>query len=439
MQDGANALQESGRPGWVRGVVRSPGSLAGLIVLGLLALVSLGSLSFTLASAGRDSGGRALPARFKHGELDAYLIPPTWSSMTVEEAARLEGVARRRALEQDLSIANDLRGIQGERTRLEDLPAPARDAIQANMPVYLFGTDRLGRDVFTRCLTGGAVSIGIGLAAAAISVVIGTLYGAAAGYLGGRIDGLMMRIVDILYGLPYVLLVVLLAVAGDALIDTAVRRRAEAAEARRQQWITAEVQREARGNGQTLAPERAREMLGEDEELRRRLESEAARHPGLGSGEVPAGLRNGLEIGVLLVAIGGMSWLTMARVIRGQVLSLKSRPFVEAARALGAGRAWVFYRHLLPNLVGPIIVYATLTVPQAILQESFLSFLGIGVREPLPSWGSLASEGLVELNPVRVRWWLIVFPCALLGATLLSLNFVGEGLRQAFDPRRSRT
>jgi ABC-type dipeptide/oligopeptide/nickel transport system permease subunit len=128
----------------------------------------------------------------------------------------------------------------------------------------------------------------------------------------------------------------------------------------------------------------------------------------------------------------------MARVIRGQVLSLKSQPFVEAARALGLSRRRIFVRHLLPNLMGPIIVYATLTVPQAILQESFLSFLGIGVKPPLPSWGNLAADALVELNPYESNWWLLAFPCLLLGSTLLALNFVGEGLREALDPKRAR-
>ena len=138
----------------------------------------------------------------------------------------------------------------------------------------------------------------------------------------------------------------------------------------------------------------------------------------------------------LLVAIGGVSWLTMARVIRGQVLSLKRQPFIEASRAIGAPVHWQFTRHLLPNLLGPITVYATLTVPQAILQESFLSFLGIGIEPPLPSWGNLASEGLSQLNPVKSRWWLLLWPCLLLGVTLLALNFIGEGLRESLDPKR---
>jgi len=139
---------------------------------------------------------------------------------------------------------------------------------------------------------------------------------------------------------------------------------------------------------------------------------------------------------VMFLAIGLVSWLTMARVVRGQVLSLRSQPFIEAARAAGLGEGRIFLRHLLPNLVGPIVVYASLTVPQAILQESFLSFLGIGVAPPLPTWGLLASEGLAPaLNTINPRWWMLLFPCALLAITLLSLNFLGDGLRDIFDPK----
>jgi len=140
---------------------------------------------------------------------------------------------------------------------------------------------------------------------------------------------------------------------------------------------------------------------------------------------------------VLFLAIGLVSWLTMARVVRGQVLSLRSQPFIEAARALGLPERRIFFKHLLPNLVGPITVYATLTIPQAILQESFLSFLGIGVNAPMATWGSLAADGLQPaLNPIVSHWWLLLFPCLLLAITLLSLNFLGDGLRDLFDPKR---
>lgn len=258
--------------------------------------------------------------------------------------------------------------------------ALAADRPGSAPPTYLFGTDLLGRDLLVRCMAGGGISVGIGISAAIISVLIGATYGALAGYAGGRVDAIMMRIVDVLYGLPYILLVVLLAVAVDALVDRMVARGGDPSEA-------------------TLIA---------------------------------------INVVTLLVAIGGVSWLTMARVIRGQVLSLKEQPFMEAARAMGVPLRAKFLRHLLPNLLGPIIVYATLTVPQAILQESFLSFLGIGVRPPLPSWGNLAADGLNELNTVDPRWWLLLFPSVLLAITLLALNFVGEGLREAFDPKRAR-
>jgi oligopeptide transport system permease protein len=250
----------------------------------------------------------------------------------------------------------------------------------------VLGTDRLGRDLFVRCLAGGGISLGVGLAAAMIAVCIGTLYGTLAGACGGRMDAFMMRIVDVLYGLPYSLLVVLLAVAVDGLLA--------------RDWA-------ANSNAPTGA---ASQSFLVD--------------------------RTFLNLVTLLVAIGGVSWLTMARVIRGQVLSLKQQPFMEACRAIGVPARRQFVRHLLPNLLGPIIVYATLTVPAAILSESFLSFLGIGVQEPLPSWGNLAAAGLSELNTVRVRWWLLLFPCLFIGLTLLALNFVGEGLRDRLDPKR---
>ncbi len=233
-----------------------------------------------------------------------------------------------------------------------------------------FGYDNLGRSMLSRCMLGGASSLAIGLAAAAISVFLGVTVGLISGYRGGWIDSLLMRIVDVLYGLPYILLVILLKIA-----------------------------------------------------LERPLTS-----------LVGAGLSTFV---VLFVAIGAVSWLTMARVVRGQVMSLRSQPFIEACKAMGLPEWRIFIRHLLPNLIGPITVYATLIVPSAILNESFLSFLGIGIQPPVPTWGSLASEGLLlALNPVDHRWWMLLFPCILLAVTLLTLNFVGDGLRDVFDPRR---
>ena len=235
---------------------------------------------------------------------------------------------------------------------------------------HLLGTDELGRDLLARTLYGGALSLSLGMLAAGIAVVIGTAYGAVAGYVGGRCDEIMMRVVDVLYALPYMLLVMLLTVSLGAWLE---------------RW--------------------------------RLVGSEWSRFI------------------VLVLAIGGVSWLTMARVIRGQVLSLREQPFIEAARALGFSTRRILLRHILPNLIAPIVVFATLTVPQAILQESFLSFLGVGVQPPQATWGVLAADGVRLLNPIQFDWWLVVFPCAALALTLLALNFVGDGLRDAFDVR----
>jgi ABC-type dipeptide/oligopeptide/nickel transport system permease subunit len=246
-------------------------------------------------------------------------------------------------------------------------------------PIWLwFGSTKLGSSLLGRCLVGGLISLTIGVAAAGISMILGVSVGIVSGYYGGWIDAVLMRIVDILYALPYILLVILFKIALEAPLGKAFAYLLSA-------------------NAATVAA----------------------------------------NLAVLFLSIGLVSWLTMARVIRGQVLSLRTLPFIEAARAAGVQEWRIFVRHLLPNLIGPITVYATLTVPQAILQESLLSFLGIGIQPPLPTWGSLASEGLtLALNPVQSRWWLLVFPCTLLAITLLSLNFAGDGLRDAFDPKR---
>ena len=246
----------------------------------------------------------------------------------------------------------------------------------------LFGTDVLGHSLLGRCLMGGVISLSIGIAAAAISVALGVSVGLLAGYRGGWVDSLLMRSVDVLYGLPYILLVILFTIA---LKDP----------------LTAMVNKLHWGKDHWVSAPMAANLM------------------------------------VLFLAIGLVSWLTMARVVRGQVLSLRAQPFIEACKATGLKEWRIFTRHLLPNLVGPVIVYATLTVPSAILQESFLSFLGIGIQPPLPTWGSLASDGLnAALNPIHSRWWLLVIPCTFLAVTLLSLNFMGDGLRDIFDPKR---
>ena len=248
----------------------------------------------------------------------------------------------------------------------------ARMGLAAHSLSSWMGHDDLGRSLFYRVWPALLVSLSIGLAAALMAVVIGAAWGAIAALAGGRVDMFMMRVVDVLYGLPYILMVILLKIA-----------------------------------------------------LTRPLSALFAGHTKCA------------DIVILFIAIGGVSWLTMARVVRGQVLSLRARPFIEAARAAGAGPAHILFRHLLPNLVGTIMVYATLVVPQAILQESFLSFLGIGVQQPTPSLGRLAADGVQAVNTFVGYWWLIVFPCGLLVVTLVALNFLGDGLRNAFDPKSS--
>lgn len=428
---------------------RSRLGIAGFLFLAFMFLACVVTLPWTMARikpAGVGADQQGTP-RYAWQEREARHLPPTWwpfrRAPEVRDRENLNIEARARTAE---ARARNVATEALEKTGW----TPTPEQLRAARPFYVLGTDLLGRDVFVRCLAGGGVSLTIGLLAAAIAVLIGTVYGAVAGYVGGRVDAVMMRIVDVLYGLPYVLLVVLVAVAVDAVVDRYVSRsdaRAAHVMAAARQTLAHELRTpsdsesggaERRGGNPTAAA--VRDALDARPELRDSLEQAAsAAYPRRTISETG---RLAYDLGALLVAIGGVSWLTMARVIRGQVLSLKSQPFVEAARAVGSPTSRIFFRHLLPNLVGPIIVYATLTVPQAILQESFLSFLGIGVKPPAPSWGNLAAEGIADgINPHRLsdsRWWLLVFPCVLLGCTLLALNFLGEGLRAAMDPKRKR-
>jgi oligopeptide transport system permease protein len=224
------------------------------------------------------------------------------------------------------------------------------------------GTDNAGRDILARVLSGGQISLMVALIATLVSLVIGVSYGAIAGYVGGRIDDVMMRVVDVLYSLPYVIIVIVLL---------------------------------------ALLP---------------------AKTPGR-------------QLAQLFFALGAVSWLTMARIVRGQIISLKNQEFVLAARATGVSTPRIIFRHLIPNALGPVIVYATLTIPTVMLSEAFLSFLGLGVRPPRVSWGSLAAEGAQNL---AVYPWQMIFPGLTMALMLFSLNFLGDGLRDALDPQMRR-
>lgn len=222
---------------------------------------------------------------------------------------------------------------------------------------HWFGTDTLGRDMLTHILWGGRISLAVGLVATGVALVIGVLYGTIAGYAGGRVDAAMMRLVDILYALPFMIFIILLMVIF------------------------------------------------------------------------------GRNILLLFLAIGAVEWLTMARIVRGQVQTLKQQEFIEAAVSLGLSRWTIIRRHLIPNTLGPVIVYTTLTIPSVMLLEAFLSFLGLGIQPPASSWGLLISYGAETMEEYP---WLLIFPGSALALTLFALNFLGDGLRDALDPRMAK-
>ncbi|HEY0793351.1 MAG TPA: ABC transporter permease [Chthoniobacterales bacterium] len=257
-----------------------------------------------------------------------------------------------------------------------NLQQVSRESFLAPSAAHWFGTDLNGRDLFYRVLLGAQVSLLVGAAGATVSFLIGVVYGMVAGYVGGPVDAALMRIVDVLYAIPR-LIFLLVLISG---LDPILRKTMEAG-----------------GLG---------DWIGYSKIL------------------------------ILVLCLGLTEWLTMARIIRGQVLSLRKQQFVTAARAIGQRHLRIIFTHLLPNLLGLATVYLTLTIPAVILDESFLSFLGVGVQAPLASWGLLLSDGAQALNPIKGCWWLLLFPAAAMAVTLLALNFLGDGLRDVLDPRR---
>jgi oligopeptide transport system permease protein len=318
------------------------------------------------ADAAYDRAAAALPSDLTTLQREEKMEP-----FTGERDAAFDALFRKRAEIEDTIQAPYTRAGFPQLGPISRTMGRARHAIFGKSQLNsLCGRDLLGRDILSRIFWGSRISLIVGLVATLVSLVIGVTYGAVAGYAGGWLDNAMMRVVDILYSIPFIFVVIFVVT-----------------------------------------------ILNED-----RIAQRLAYY--------------GIDkITVFYFVVGAIYWLTMARVVRGQVISLKTEPFVEAARSVGAGKARIIFRHLLPNTASIVLVYLTLTIPRVMLFEAFLSFLGLGVEAPDVSWGLLAKEGIEVLTPVRIYWWLVLFPSIALGTTLLALNFLGDGLRDALDPR----